>query len=283
MGAFWLAIFLAGGYLVQVHLKARQEKLEARNKELQDDLRMKQNLIASYTTVESQLGAMQTVWAYRSKAIPRREAAHETYEYLDKILSRHSTSLNFDFLVLAVRDTGGVRSADYKLEGEARFPDFYRFIWYLEHLPRYLRINSMQLQDTEAKKDGSRGEHWVRFDLNLTAISADRPGFDQIHYTANVTAPADNYDPFRQPAKAVVSVPANTLGLPNVFETRLQAMTPTQAYVIDQNGELKVLNLGDAVYLGYLMDIFPDENRVVFYLNKLVPPRQVSLRIGGDK
>jgi hypothetical protein len=73
------------------------------------------------------------------------------------------------------------------------------------------------------------------------------------------------------------------LDLPNVFESKLRAMTPTQIYLTDQKGELKVLQLGDEVYLGHLVDILPDENRAVFDLNQLLPPRQVSLQITEKK
>jgi len=48
---------------------------------------------------------------------------------------------------------------------------------------------------------------------------------------------------------------------------------------VDQKGELKVMNLGDEVYLGRLVDILPDNNQAVFLLDKLEPPQTVSLKI----
>ena len=277
---FWLLIFIGGGYYLEGYLKGTQNTLKARDAELQQELTSKQNLVAKVVNLQETLGSLQNLWLYRSKSIPTSESAHQTYEYLDKILSREETTVNFDFIQGEVKDSAGVHSANYKLMGESKFEDFYAFIWYLEHLPPYLRINSVKLEETGAQKKESTNRNWVSFELNVTAISADLPGFAEVEFASDATAPVLGHDPFRKPAKEVVRLPANTRRLPNVFESTLQAMTPTQAYITDQTGDLKVLNLGDEVYLGYLLDILPDENRVVFYLNQMIPPRKVSKYIG---
>jgi Tfp pilus assembly protein PilO len=277
---FWLLIFIGGGYYMEGYLKGNQNTLKARDEELQKELTAKQNLVAKVVNMQETLGGLQNLWLYRSKSIPTSESSHKTYEYLDKILSREETTVNFDFVQGEVKDSAGVHSANYKLMGESKFEDFYAFIWYLEHLPPYMRINSIKIEQTEAQKKESTSRSWVSFEINLTAIAANLRGFEDAEYASKVTAPVLGHDPFSRPAKEVVKLPANTRRLPNVFESTLQAMTPTQAYITDQTGDLKVLNLGDEVYLGYLLDILPDENRVVFYLNQMIPPRKVSLYIG---
>jgi Tfp pilus assembly protein PilO len=277
---FWILIFVGGGYYMEGYLKADQKALQARNEELQKELKSKQELVAKAVNLQETLGNLQNLWVYRSKSIPTSESAHQTYEYLDKILSREETTLNFDFIQGDIKDSAGVHSATYKLMGESKFEDFYAFVWYLEHLPPYLRINSVKLEESGTQKKESTNRSWVSFELSLTAISADLPGFGEVEFVSDASAPVLGHDPFHRPAKEVVKLPANTRRLPNVFESTLQAMTPTQAYITDQTGDLKVLNLGDEVYLGYLFDILPDENRVVFYLNQMIPPRKISLYIG---
>ena len=91
------------------------------------------------------------------------------------------------------------------------------------------------------------------------------------------------HDPFKPPTKTKRKIPANKRGLPNVFSSTLRALTPTQVYLIDQRGELKILGLGDEVYLGKLVDIRPDDNRAVFKLDQMYPPRTIPLVLNTDK
>ena len=286
LGGFWLLVFLAGVYQVHFRMADKQEKLQTQEAKVSTELQADQEMVASLVSMQQELDNTKRVWTYRSKAIPRYETAHETYGYLDKILTRHQTTLNFDYLAVDVYDSNGVRASNYRVQGEAKFADLYRFIWYLEHLPRYIRLNSLTLSQTtkEQEKDDDMvdPERWVMFELIITAFSADRPGFDEVQYASEETAPEASYDPFEPPAAVVATVPPNLLDLPNIFESKLRAMTPTQIYLTDQKGELKVLGLGDEVYLGRLVDIVSDENRAVFDLDQLIPPRQVSLQIKAD-
>jgi len=277
---FWLMVFLAGGYYVEGHLKHRQEILVTKEKALQKDLVFKQGLVARAVDLQQRLGNLRNLWLYRSKAIPSTESPHQTYEYLDELISRRKgNSLNFDFAQLATRDSAGVHSTSYRVVGEAKFEDVFSFVWYLEHLPPYLRIDYIKIEKANITAKKKANGDWVSFETRLTAMAADLPGFEEVERDLSAKAPEIGYDLFRKPAKAVVKLPPNTRHLPNIFESRLQAMTPTEAYLIDQNGEMKVLKLGSDVYLGYLIDILPDAKRVDFYLNQLHPPRKISLYI----
>ena len=286
LGGFWLLVFLAGIYQVHFRMADKQALLQGQENQVSAELQSDRELVASLASTQQELEEAKHLWTYRSKAIPRYETAHETYGYLDEILRRHQSTLNFDYFAVEAYDSNGVRAANYRVLGESRYADLYRFIWYLEHLPRYIRLNSMtlaQITKEQGEEEVIDPRRWVMFEMLITAFSADRPGFDEVQYASAETAPEASYDPFAPPAVVVASVPANVLDLPNVFESKLRAMTPTQIYLTDQKGELKVLQLGDEVYLGHLVDINADENRAVFDLNQLIPPRQVSLQITEKK
>lgn len=284
LGAFWLLIILGGVYQVHYRMKATEEELVAREKVVSEELELNEALVASLSDIEQELAEVQYRWDHRKKVIPEAETSHETYAYLDEILSRKKTTLNFDYAAIEMRDSSGIHFADYQIIGEARYIDLYRFIYYLEHLPRYLQINSIAMeenyQDTKNKNPNNR---WVKFTLYVTAISADRPGFDELQYAADVKAPGSGYDPFRPQKRKRQKIPPNTRGLPNVFKSNLRAISATQAYLVDQNGKLKILSLGDEVYLGHLVDIIPEQNRAVFDLNQLIPPRKVPLTVKTGK
>lgn len=284
LGAFWLLVFLVGVYQVHIRMRTDEENLTENEKDVREELELSESLVASLPAIEDELEEIKYAWEHRRKAITKSETSHETYDYLDQILTRRQTTLNFDYASVDERDSSGIHISDYDINGEARFIDLYRFIWYIEHLPRYLRLNSMEM--TENSHDAQKtttSERWVKFRISLTALSADRPGFDAVQYAVEINPPGSSYDPFVPPQKATPKIPPNTRGLPNVFESSLRALTPTQAYLIDQKGELKILALGDEVYLGKLVDILPDENRAIFDLNQLYPPRRVPLVVNTGK
>lgn len=288
LGGFWLIVILTGGYLIEFRLKDQEADLKAREAMVKQELTTDEELVNNIPTVQMDLQNATQIWLYRAKAVPKREASHETYGYLDEILSRKPSTLNFDFIKAEVGDTAGIHSANYKLSGEARFTDLYAFIWYLEHLPRYIRINSLNLQEARERSGGGPANRWVGFEMSITALSTDRLNLDDIPQAEEPTAPTVIYDPFIRPYARTAStagpvVPANTRNLPNVYECTIKALTPTQVYIKDKKGDLRVLNLGDEVYLGHLANVLPEEKRAVFELDQLTPPRQVSLVMKAEK
>ncbi len=284
LGGFWLLIFLGVGYQVHFRMLDQEKELLIEERNIREDLELKEILVSSMGAIQNELAEMETEWDSRHKIIPASETAHTTYEYLDNIVRKNRTTLNFDFLAKEKRDSSGVHFSDYVITGEARFADLYSFIWYIEQLPRYLHITSMELFETNLdEKQSTTSKRWVKFTINLSAVSADREGFSEIERVSDIQPIAASYDPFRIPQVAKQKIPRNKLGLVNVFSSTLRALTPEQAYLIDQNGALKVLNLGAKVYLGKLVDIIPDENRVIFDLYELYPPRRVPLVIKQGK
>ncbi|MBU0520150.1 hypothetical protein KKA00_13495 [bacterium] len=280
LGTFWLLVFLAGFYVVHFRMKSTAEALAATDGKLAEELALNQDLVDNLATIQVELARSEREWAARQKFIPADHSAHDIYAYMDNILRGEKTTLNFDFLAGESRDSSGIQFADYTLSGEAKFIDLYSFLWYVEYLPRYFRINSVNMQEASSeKKDETVTDRWVRFKLEITSISNVREGFNDIPSEPENQSAVANYDPFNIPQKAKTSLPPNTRGLPNVFSSMIRALTPTQVYLIDQNGELRVLKLGDEVYLGKLVDIDANANRAIFELSKLQPPRRVPLEV----
>lgn len=284
LGAFWLVVILIVAYQVHFRMAAKENKLSALEKETTEELELNKSLAANITAIQEELDLLETRWKSRKKAIPINESSHKTYEYLDRIISKKHSSMNFDYAVMNERDSSEIHLVEYSISGEARFLDLYYFLWNLEHLPRYIRINSIELTETlEETEEVNPDKRWVRFQIALTSMSANRQGFSEVETAAMVNPPVSPYDPFTLPASDKPKIPPNDRGLVNVYQSSLRALTPTQAFILDQNKELQILSLRSEVYLGTLIDIIPDENRVVFNLNQLVPPEQVSLTIKTSK
>ena len=53
-----------------------------------------------------------------------------------------------------------------------------------------------------------------------------------------------------------------------IEQSRLIGLTSTRVFIINQNGETKILKPGDKVYLGYLQQIDVENREVIFNLDK---------------
>ncbi|MEA3287919.1 MAG: LysM peptidoglycan-binding domain-containing protein [Candidatus Marinimicrobia bacterium] len=75
-----------------------------------------------------------------------------------------------------------------------------------------------------------------------------------------------NYDPFKP--LVLTKLPPNLADLLNVAQAKLVALTNRSAFIQDQKGIMRSLQVGDKVYLGYLMKIDLNRGKVTFNMNK---------------
>lgn len=75
-----------------------------------------------------------------------------------------------------------------------------------------------------------------------------------------------SYDPFKP--MILSKLPPNINGLVNVDGSKLVALTNNMAFIMDQEGVMKEMKVGDKVYLGQLSRIDLNRGKVLFNLNK---------------
>ena len=63
-------------------------------------------------------------------------------------------------------------------------------------------------------------------------------------------------------------LPPNSKDLPDVEKSRLVGISERNIYLVDQNGKVRTLDIGDKVYLGHLESIDTNDKSATFYLNK---------------
>ena len=74
------------------------------------------------------------------------------------------------------------------------------------------------------------------------------------------------YDPFKP--LILSKLPPNIEGRVNVAGSKVIALTNKVAFIMDQEGRLKEMKVGDKVYMGYLSRIDLTRGRVIFNMNK---------------
>lgn len=197
----------------------------------------------------------------------------DIYEFIRR-LNDGPASLSMNFSLVDSMST----KADHghitvQLDGSGAYRNFYHFINRLEQSRPIAKIIKMQVQpQTELDKlqdvvFAVTVRFYYRRGTTLTGSSrAILAGLPQLRH--NPLTPL------------ITAIPSNVDGLTNTEASRLIAVTARSAYVIDQEGRMVHIDIGDRVYLGFLERISQNAGTATFRLNKGGIEDIVTLRIG---
>tara|TARA_R100001143_G_C3361345_1_gene136874 strand:+ start:50927 stop:51781 length:855 start_codon:yes stop_codon:yes gene_type:complete len=185
----------------------------------------------------------------------------QIYNYLQELNRSESfTELNFNFTdSLQLEDHGII---NVELQGEGNYQNLVNFLYRIEHSRPFIKINSVALQGISDAERLNR----VNYSVQLGAYYRRGNWSEFTAHPETVSSPSDRiHNPYYP---LIHSVPANEDNLPDVDNSRLIVLTGTTAHIIDQNGEMKRLNVGDRVYLGRLASINIERGEALFQLNR---------------
>lgn len=185
----------------------------------------------------------------------------QIYNYLQALNRAEAfTELNFNFIdSLQFNDHGII---NIELRGEGNYQNLVNFLYRIEHSRPFIKINSVELQGISDVERLSR----INYSVRLGAYYQRGNWSEYTAHPETVSSPSDRvYNPYYP---LIHSIPANDDDLPEVENSRLIILTGTTAHIIDQNGEMKRLNVGDRVYLGRLAAINIERGEAQFQLNR---------------
>lgn len=264
VGLIGAVIVGAGAWGVRVYLPARLSVA-------QKDLQRRQEDLVEYTEMAAQIEAVRqrrdeivATWSRRPHRIPAVSAAHDVYGAITLLAESRCHSLPYSYGFVERGLEGDAEYVALELSGAGPYVDVYRFIWELENARDLYSINGIRLRWIDDDEAGS-GE--LSFRLALRAYV----GGDGEHAHLIAERPAQkfpwlSYNPFTPLVRE--NLPPNERGLVEVEKSTLRALSPTFAFVEDQNGELITLKEGEEVYLGYLTRINSAASKARFTLNK---------------
>lgn len=185
----------------------------------------------------------------------------QIYNYLQQLNRGESfTELNFSFVDSVQFNDHGI--INLELRGEGGYQNLVNFLYRIEHSRPFIKINSVELQGISDAERLSRVNYRVR-------LGAYYQRGNWSEYSAHPETVASPSDRIHNPYYPLIhSVPANEDNLPEVENSRLIVLTGTAAHIIDQNGVMKRLNVGDRVYLGRLAAINMERGEAQFQLNR---------------
>lgn len=265
IGVIWLILLLVGGWYVYYRQADDLEALREENNEAHDAHAEMQAKIDSRDEVRTTLSRLTDQWFERKKVIPITDDSRTSYNYFNWLSQQSGSTLMYDFVVLSEDPDESPPSRMYQLRGEDTYENLFSFVHYLENHPLLYKIEKFAINSVvigEGEEGDVRG---VRFDMNIRVYYGTSSSLDQSYSARVVAAPPKQIDPFYP--LILDRLPQNARGLVLVDESKLQALTSDTAFIIDQNGKLVSLHVGDEVFLGYLTKINVKRNECVFTLN----------------
>jgi hypothetical protein len=295
----WAVVTGTGVYITYFVQPKELERLEKAEKVA----KMKQmefaSLLAQEATTRQKAEEVLQRWHARYKLIPDTLDSPEVVGYFNS-LTRNGFE-NFDVTFKEIRHSNDFDTFVYHAQGRAYFNSLYRFIWSLENNRNFYRVNSLVLNqidllETDQATGKDRLQMMVSFDLTIDAyfggsngLSAgdQQPGgMDQplLAMPGNLPPVPGSTLPSRNPAMNPFyplifdDLPPNTDGLVNIEQAQLVSIVGGKA-VFQEQDQYRKLGVGDAVYLGQITMIDPEQGRVVVRLNKGGIVDEVELRL----
>ncbi len=283
-----LTIMLSGGFFWVRSQKSVLRKLRARTVQLKKRLEGDLEVSYHFTSFAGKRDSLQSVFEnYPKKLVFDKEPAF-SLRYINWLVKSHNLNIDFDFFLSSKTDKKHFMVYTYTLNGESDYPNFFSLVWNLVHYPILYQIKTVKLQ-----RGGE--ESVLKFNIVLESYSMKKKFFDEPPYQPRLISTTSWRSDFKHDAFAVglkkdVPRPAPKLirkpveppeppGLPDVTKSKLIALTQSQIYIRDQNGQLKSLRVGDRVHRGQLVRIDPMTNQALFRVRFGSTSRIVTLKL----
>ncbi len=278
----------AGYYMTEVRQPAQLQSIEdARKLARMEQARVEQLLLEEGRSAEMAEESLRK-WRARYKYVPEAMETADILQYIESLTRTGFETFNIE--LQGVTPTKDFKYYNFAVSGTAYYNNLYEFIWHLENNREFYRIHDLDMDyvdvyDENPETGERRRLSMVKFTMSLQAYFEGIEGL-----TAKVEelmpVPAQLL-PARAPAHNAffpqlrADPPPNDELLVEMENARLISILGGRAVVEDDRGQ-HVLEVGDRVYLGEVIEIDPIEIAVRARLNKGGVVDIVTLTLESD-
>lgn len=269
---------IAGGAyaFINFYQLDKLENLQESHAQKQTDYNNKSEISNSYPELnEAYESAVSIIEGY-NKSLFESPDPDDVYDYLAIIGSAENSRIYFDFIFVdsTAQDQYGIVRAD--INGYGLYSNVVNFINKLENSQLLNKVSNISITPASGT-DQELNE--IRFTFRLESYYERVPIQETAIESASLTLNEDisTYNPFYPLIQS--TVPPNEENLVNVEQSRMIGLTSSRIFVVDQNGNVVSLSVGDDVYLGQLESINNNEKSATFNLNKGGITESVTLEI----
>lgn len=267
LGSVLLIIVGFGGYFTVVSLPNEVERLE---KIISTNTKLTQQgpvLLDSLNTLTNKYEEMNNRWLSRTKEVPPRDITGQTYEYIIQTVAKCGEIKLLDVSYGGQKDVekGKYGYGMYSLVGVTNFDNIFKFVWHLENGRRLMKIDQLTLTGNEVR-DSMGTKVDIRFDMKLHSYFSPLKELNIAPNPVPYELPVLTTNPFYPWLLSELRmIRAGEIDIRSSF---LKGVVAGQAFIIDQNGRFRTLEEDDAVYLGFVSRIVPEEGKIVCILDE---------------
>lgn len=283
----------------QTTINELEQKISEKQRKRSEIEAMYEELVASEQQFEE--AAMQ--WQARYKLMPDTLSSPEMVSYLNDLTK--SGFDQFDIVYGGIEERENYSVHRFEARGTASFYNLYRFLWKLENNRPFYRVNNLSVnknerRTTDEETGRTRMEMLASFELEIEGLFGGQHPEEEAPRTVGseeqelpvARTPSrpplpphvlPTAEPDVNPFYPVVleQVPPNEHGRLNFETANLVAIVDGSA-VFDTEEGTKRLQVGDRVYLGRIIDVDPESERVRARLNKGGIVDVIERTLGGE-
>lgn len=280
LGIFLSIILGVGGYFILLKYPKKIDYFNVELKKMNQQIKALNGIEQQFDVIQGQIDEEKEKLANLKKQIVPGVTSAETYNYIDKIMS-YSGELKLNLMYVGDDAGNGYGYNIFNIKGEGTFHNIYKFLWYLERGPLIYKIKKTNLRVMESRnKETNRTELVIPFDIIIWALYADindLPPIKRKLRDVNFVSAGNFFYPY-----ITKEIPENDGNLIDVERAELKAVMPGKAFIVDQNGQVNLIEVGSKVYLGYVTRIDPRNNNVEFTINKGGIVERFILKLGFE-
>jgi len=275
-------VFLVAVAWAIMHFFVFNSKFKAKNQQLKT-LRESNSqydtvsLNAQLDTLRKKFTALDSLLAMRKYNIPKDVHQSKFYSFLAAQTPGLSDLSYVNMEYLGILMDGSFIVHKYKLSGQASFNELWRMIYAIEESKELKKVSTVTFSQNVVFDEDKSPYYFVNFSFEVKVYTSTDDRFTSTKFTENNLKAANIYNIFYP--KVRTEIEPNIYDLLDVKNSKLLALLPDGAFLMDERGRTYVLAEGDEVYLGFLTRIDRESNSVTFVLNKGGVIETVTIRL----
>lgn len=271
-----LLLFSGGGwsYLNFVQ-EARIESLDAELTEKEAELNEKQQIADQYPVLLEQFENATFYFNNYDKALYATSDEDRVFSFINN-LNRNNSVTDFTFAFVDSSQVGEHGIITMDITGEGYYRQFVNFIRKIELSKPLNKIDNMTINPINDLENYGR----VNYSFTLESYYDRARLLENPTFSITSSTYRSVYNPFYPLIRE--DIEPNTDNLTNVEASTMFALSADRVFMIDQNGMMQRIRIGDPVYLGSLTSIDLKNRTATFRLNKGGIVELVTLEVNND-
>ena len=260
-----LLVVLVMGYVSIINQPGKIKKYRAEARQIEMKLQDNTAQMAGIAAMQGSLRETIHRWNNRTKEIGESDISSQTYGYLSQIIDE-SGFLKLNMTFVGTKSGNGFGYNVYRLAGTSEYPNIFRFIWLLENGRKLYKVEAVNMRGDENTKENLEYPRIdINYDMEVNAYFTSEKTLGMPVARPDSTPQPITSNPFTP--SVLKNVPPNVRHLVDVDIISVKAVTARKILVMETEGRLVTLTVGDEVYLGRLTAIYPQTGEAEFTLN----------------